>query len=444
MVTTIMEPIGLLPRSGTAKAVPAVLESQDGENMINSLYALNAVNFFMADVRDGLGPFLGVFLQQKGWSPAAIGLAMSIGGYAGMLTTAPLGALVDATDAKRTIMVASALVICGASMAILFVPSFAATSASQIATGIAGAAIVPAMAGITLGLVKQAGYAHQLGRNEAFNHAGNVFAALAGGGLGYLFGLQAVFYTLAAMALASVVAVLAIDPRDIDNSAARGLAKDRGATQANFAALLTCKPLIGLAATLALFHLANAAMLPLLGQAIVARGAGDPSVFTAATVVVAQIAMIPMALLAARLAKTRGYRLVLLLALIALPIRGMIAALVGGAWGLLPVQILDGVGAGLLGVATPGLTARILEGTGRINVGLGAVMTAQAIGAASSPALAGMIAGRLGYSAAFLTLAAIAVAALVMWVVLTPVMTDACDPGSKPASAPQTARAPVS
>jgi predicted MFS family arabinose efflux permease len=105
---------------------------------------------------------------------------MTIGGYAGMVATAPLGALVDAAHAKRAVMIASALTISVASMVILFMPSFPATAASQIATGIAGAAVVPAIAGITLGLVRQAGYAHQLGRNEAFNHAGNVFAAFAG------------------------------------------------------------------------------------------------------------------------------------------------------------------------------------------------------------------------------------------------------------------------
>jgi hypothetical protein len=59
--------------------------------MSSSIAALNALNFFMADVRDGLGPFLGVFLQEQGWSPASIGLVMTIGGYAAMLATTPLG-----------------------------------------------------------------------------------------------------------------------------------------------------------------------------------------------------------------------------------------------------------------------------------------------------------------------------------------------------------------
>jgi predicted MFS family arabinose efflux permease len=334
--------------------------------------------------------------------------------------------LVDGTKHKRALMTISALVIIAAAVAILFVPSFPANSGSQIATGIAGTVVAPAIAGITLGLVKQAGFAHQLGRNEAFNHAGNVFAALAGGGLGYIFGLRAIFCVMAAMAAGSIIAVMAIKPQDIDHRAARGLSQGADSAQSSFAALLTCTPLVILAMTLALFHLGNAAMLPLLGQALVTRGAGDPSAYTAATIVVAQLTMIPMALLAARLAQTRGYWIVLVLALVALPIRGLIAAFVTSPWGLVPIQILDGVGAGLLDVATPGLTARILAGTGHVNVGLGAVMTMQAVGAASSPALAGLIAQRLGYGSAFLALGAIATVALVLWLAATRIVAPAC------------------
>src|SRR5581483_8739955 len=99
-----------------------------------------------------------------------------------------------------------------------------------------------------------------------------------------------------------------------------------------------------------------------------------------------------MALLASRLAQRRGYWIVFLLALVVLPIRGVIAALVTGPIGLGPVQVLDGVGAGMLGVAVPGLVARILAGTGHVNAGLGAVMTLQGVGAALSPTIGGMLA----------------------------------------------------
>jgi MFS family permease len=394
--------------------------------MMTSLLALNALNFFMADVRDGLGPFLGVFLQGKGWPPAEIGLVMTIGGYAGMIATTPLGALVDATKAKRGLMIASALAIIAASTVILAMPTFAAASTAQAINGVAGAAVGPAIAGLTLGLVKQAGFARQLGRNEACNHAGNVTAALLGGAFGYLFGLAAVFFVMAGMAAGSILAALAIDPRHIDHAAARGLTDTAGKKVSSFAVLVQSKPLAILACTLALFHLGNAAMLPLLGQALVARGAGDPSAATAATIVVAQLTMVPMALLASRLAETRGYWIVLVLALVALPVRGVIAATVADSWGLLPVQILDGVGAGLLGVATPGLVARILAGTGHVNAGLGVVMTLQGVGAASSPALAGLVAQQAGYSAAFLALGGIAAIGLALWLVATPIVGPAC------------------
>jgi predicted MFS family arabinose efflux permease len=274
-------------------------------------------------------------------------------------------------------------------------------------------------------LVGQKGYAHQVGRNEAFNHAGNVTAAVLGGTFGYVFGIGAVFIVMAVMAVASMLAVWFIDPKRLDHRAARGLPdKEHDGHASGWSTLATSKPLLVLAATLLLFHLGNAAMLPLLGQSLVAGGAGDPSAFTGATVVVAQFTMVPMAILAARLADTRGYWIVFVLALLALPVRGAIAALVTGPIGLVPVQVLDGVGAGLLGVAVPGLVARILSGTGHVNAGLGAVMTIQGIGAALSPALGGYIAERLGYATAFLVLSAVALVALGLWIVTRPTTAE--------------------
>src|SRR6266699_6282902 len=194
---------------------PEVCRTEGRTQMMTSLLALNALNFFMADVRDGFGPFLGVLLQGKGWSAAEIGLVMTIGGYAGMIATTPLGALVDATRGKRGLMIASALAIIAASMAILIRPTFLVASTAQAINGMAGAAVGPAIAGLTLGLVRQAGFASQLGRNEAFNHAGNVTAALLGGAFGYAFGLTAIFPVMAAMAAGSILAALAIAATEI-------------------------------------------------------------------------------------------------------------------------------------------------------------------------------------------------------------------------------------
>jgi MFS family permease len=223
--------------------------------MNSSLFALNALNFFMADVQAGLGPFLGVFLQARHWSPGQIGIAMTVGGISGMVVTTPLGALVDRTHAKRAIVVAAAILITLAAIAILLRPDFAIVATAQVATGVAGAAIGPAIAAITLGLVRQQGFPRQLGRNEAFNHSGNVFAAVLAGISGYFFGLGAVFVVLAAMATFSVAAALGIDARRIDHQAARGAGDDDDTRVASFTVLLQSKELVVLGTTLTLFIL---------------------------------------------------------------------------------------------------------------------------------------------------------------------------------------------
>ncbi len=95
-------------------------------------------------------------------------------------------------------------------------------------------------------------------------------------------------------------------------------------------------------------------------------------------------------------------------------------------WGVYPVQILDGIGAGLQSVAVPGLVARILNGTGRVNVGQGAVMTVQGLGASLSPAIGGWIAQEIGYSAMFLILGSFALGSIALWLGFASLLKPAC------------------
>ncbi|NUT61677.1 MFS transporter [Herbaspirillum sp. C9C3] len=383
-----------------------------------SIAWLSRLNFFLADVRDGLGPFLGVFLMGHGWAADDIGYVMTLGGIAGMLATTPAGALTDAVRAKRLVVgIGSVLVVAG-SLLLLISSSFTVTALSQVGTGIVGAIIGPAIAGLTLGIVGQQGLPAQLGNNEAWNHGGNVFSAALAGALGYFWGLPAVFVLMAVMAVASLVCLSRIRPEDIDHDVARGLDPERAADQpqaSTWRVLAGSRALMLLALVMMLFHLGNAAMLPLLSQSVVSRGNADPALYTALTVIVAQLVMIPTALFAGRFADRKGYWLLITVALLALPVRGLVAGVWDSAWALLPVQMLDGVGAGLLGVALPGSVARILQGSGHINIGLGAVTTIQSIGAAMSPALAGVVARHYGYGAAFAALTGIALLALGVW-----------------------------
>jgi predicted MFS family arabinose efflux permease len=231
---------------------------------------LEALNFFMADMQAGVGPFLGVFLSQHGWRTGAIGTVMTLGGVAGVLVTAPAGALVDHTRRKRTYVILSGLFTVLASALIWLSQSFWVIAASQVSTAIAGAAIGPAVVGMTLGIVRQQGFNQQNGRNQAFNHAGNMVGAGLSGLLGWMFGLVAVFWLAAVFALLSVISVPRIPRRLIDDQAARGLAEDQDAGAAEaLGALLQSKPLRVLAACLALFHLGNGGLLPLYGLAVV-------------------------------------------------------------------------------------------------------------------------------------------------------------------------------
>jgi MFS family permease len=388
---------------------------------------LEALNFFMADFQAGIGPFLGVFLLAHGWQSGMIGTVMTVGGIAGMIVTTPVGALIDATTHKRAFVIVPAIFTIVASAIVLLSQQFWLVAASQVATAIAGAAIAPAVMAITLGLVRQSGFNRQNGRNQAFNHAGNVAGAALSGFLGWKFGFEAVFALAALFGVISIGCVLMIPERAIDHRVARGLgdAADAGKVGA-WRVLLECKPLLLLAAALALFHLGNAAMLPLYGLAVVAKHNADGPGFVALTIVVAQAVMIVASLVAMRVAEKQGYWLVLLVSFLALPLRGAIAALVIEPWGVFPVQALDGIGAGLQSVAVPGLVARILNGTGRVNVGQGAVMTVQGIGAALSPALGGWIAEGLGYPHAFLLLGGIALGSIAIWVAFAAVLKPAC------------------
>src|SRR6202451_4252446 len=169
----------------------------EGVGAKRGLGPLEALNFFMADMQAGIGPFLGVFLLAHHWESGLIGTVMTLGGVAGMIMTAPAGALIDVTSRKRLFVIIPGICTVLASAIILLSQEFWLVAASQIATAIAGAAIGPAVAGITLGIVRQAGFNRQIGRNQAFNHAGNMVGAGLSGLVGWIYGFTAVFWLAA-------------------------------------------------------------------------------------------------------------------------------------------------------------------------------------------------------------------------------------------------------
>jgi MFS family permease len=389
--------------------------------------ALDALNFFLADVRDGLGPYLAIYLltEQK-WDQARIGVVMSAAALAGILAQTPAGALIDRTTAKRALMIASATVVTLACLALPLIHRFELVAATQALAAAAGAIFAPAVAAVTLGIVGPRAFSRRIGRNEAFNHAGNATAAAIAGATAYFYGPAVVFWLLAAMAVASVVAVLSIPADAIDHHIARGLddttehRAGHGDKPSGFQILLACRPLLIFAGATVLFHFSNAAMLPLVGQKLALTDRDLGTTLMSVCIIAAQVVMVPVAMLVGRKADAWGRKPIFAAALAVLALRGALYPLSDNPYWLVSVQLLDGVGAGIFGALFPLVVADLTRGTGHFNVSQGAIATATGLGGALSAAVAGFIVVAAGYSAAFLFLAGVAAAGLGLFVALMP------------------------
>ncbi|MCK8784243.1 MFS transporter [Roseomonas sp. NAR14] len=418
---------------------------------------LDGLNFFLADVRDGLGPYLAIYLlavrgPERGWNPATIGLVMTIAGIAGLLAQTPAGALIDRTRNKRAVVIAAALAVTLSCLALPFIDDFYAVAATQSLAGIAGAVFPPALAAITLGVVGPKAFSRRIGRNEAFNHAGNAASAALAAGTAVFFGPVVVFWIMAALAVLSIGAMLTIPASAIDDDVARGLDRDAAPGEGKAAehgepsglrVLLACRPLLVFAALMATFHLANAAMLPSVGQLLTTVvGSDHATSLVAGCIVAAQCVMVPVAMLVGAKADAWGRKPLFLVAFGILALRGVLYTLSDDPRWLMGVQLLDGVGAGIFGALFPVVVADLTRGTGRFNVSQGAVATAQGLGAALSATLAGAVIVGFGYSAAFLVLAAIAAAGFLGYLLLMPETRDPA-PRTGPAPAPAPAAVPA-
>jgi MFS family permease len=379
--------------------------------------ALDGLNFWLADSPSVLGPYLGIFLLTTyHWDQASIGLISMVGGLTGIAAKIPAGALIDSTRAKRTLLVATLSAMALAAAAVVWWPTLWVVVAVTVVVTVAGAIQGPIVSALTLGLFDRVNLARQMGRNSAFDHAGNAFTAVVAGVVGSLLSQRAVFMLVPLFSIAAGFCVLAIRPQDIDHERARG---GGAATDAAPAELLRHGPLVVFAACVALFHLANAAMLPLVGQRLALAHAGYESAMMSACIIGAQLVMLPVALACGIWADRSGRKPLLMVAFAVLALRGALYTLSGSPAWLLAVQLLDGVGAGTLGVMVPLVVADLTRGSGRYNMSLGAIAAVGGVGAALSNAAAGAIVVRFGYDTAFLALASVAaMALLLLWLLL--------------------------
>src|SRR6267378_596203 len=390
--------------------------------------SLDALNFLLADVRGALGPYLNVFLvTQQHWSQSEVGVMTTIGGFLGLAVQTPIGAAIDETRAKRGAIVLSLAVLAVGSMVLFVVPTFWPVTIANTLIAIVGDVFGPAVAALTLGLYARKRLARRMGRNSAFDHAGNVAIALAAGAVGYLFSQRAVFMLVPVFSVLSMLAVLSIPRNSIDHDRARGLdgreaSTDSPGTQkaTGYRLLYQCRPLITFCLCVMLFHFANGPLLPLVGQKLAAVHPRWADGMMSACIIAAQLVMLPIALLVGRTADSWGRKPLFLIGFGILPLRAILYTLSDDSFWLMSVQLLDGVGAGIFGALAPLVIADLMRGTGHYNLAQGLVATVQGIGATISGLVAGVIVDHAGYRTVFLTLAGAAAVAFTVFATAMP------------------------
>lgn len=319
--------------------------------MLSAYFALAWLNFFIADVRDGLGPYLGVFLKEHQFTESQIGLITTSTSLCALIFGIFLGVLIDKTHFKRGIIALCIVGIVLATGANYFYPHFTFTLMAQIAIALCAVCLAPAFSAITLGIVGQSGYSRQVSLNEAYKHAGTAFSA----GLSFIFalyyGIGAIFIITALMGVCALVFLALLKSSQINHAVACG--KEEGVEIPLRKALGDVRVLF-LGLVMFCFHLSNAYMLPLLSQRAHTLGVDSSGAYAAATILIAQCTMIGISLLCMRLLQTKGnphfssiYVYLMGIALFGLIVRGGVAAHFDGILAMIIVQILDGVGAGI-------------------------------------------------------------------------------------------------
>jgi len=378
--------------------------------------------FFVADVQTGFGPFVAVYLTTQQWTQIDIGLVLSISGLIALLGQMPGGALVDAARSQRIVAGTAVSMIGASALAYATWPIFPVVLAAAALHAAASCVLGPAIAAISLGLVGHAAIGQRFGRNARFASIGAGLSAAVMGACGYFFSARAVFLVTAALLIPALLVLRRMAADEIDPERAHGSTPRRSAEKSpvDLRSLLRKRPLLIFGGCILLFHLANAAMLPLMGSVLTMRSTQWATMLIAACIVGPQIIVALFSPWVGEKAQKWGRRPLLIAAFAALPIRGILFATVTEPYLLVAVQLLDGLTAAVFSVMVPLTIADLTRGTGRFNLTQGIVGTMMGAGAALSPILAGYMSDTYGSQSAFLALTAIAALGLTAVCALMP------------------------
>jgi MFS family permease len=408
------------PEDMVPRKMPMLVPQSDAAEPLapsaRSLRGLDWFIFFVADVQTGFGPFVSVYLTAQRWTQVDIGLVLSAASFVGLIGQIPGGALVDYARSERFVAGVAVVAICISALTYAALPIFPMVLAGSVLHALASCVLGPAIAAISLGLVGHAAIGRRLGRNARFASVGNGLAAAAMGACGYLISARAVFIVTVLLLVPALIALRSIAENEIDPERAHGAPPRQavGKPPVRPGTLMQNRSLLIFAACLLLFHLANSAMLPLMGSVVTMKSAHWATLIIAACIVVPQLVVAALSPWVGMRAQIWGRRPLLLVGFAALPIRGLLFASITNPFALIAVQLLDGMTAAVLAVMVPLVVADLTRGTGHFNLGQGILGTATGIGASLSATLAGYLSDRFGSPAAFASLAGVAFVGLAL------------------------------
>ena len=387
-----------------------------------SLRGLDWFAFFVADIQTGWGPFVATYLTSVAWTQFDIGLILTIGTITGLALQIPAGALVDGVPSKRLLAALAVASISASALLLALWPTFNSVVAAKILHAIASSLLGPTLVAMSLGLVGHALFSNRLGRNVRFLSLGNAIAAGVAGGIAYYYSNQAIFFLTAALGVPTLIALAQISSSEIDSELARGgLSKSEiGTWFDTISGLMRNRVLLGFAAVIILFQLANAAMLPILAGILAKRTPETAALVLSICILVPQFVVVAIAPWIGTKAHSWGRRPLLLLTFVALSLRGAIFAITSDPYLLVPAQLLDGISAASLGVLVPLIIADVTRGSGHFNFAQGLIGAAVGIGASFSTTLGGFIADTSGTATTFLVLACVGVIGLLFVFALIP------------------------
>ncbi|HZV07430.1 MAG TPA: MFS transporter [Gemmataceae bacterium] len=383
-----------------------------------SRIGLSAASFFLAEIGGVVVPFLSKYLVERGWSDSSVGVAISLGGLGVFLMQTPAGFLVDRIRQRRALLAGASIAVglCFGLLPLL-PPWWGCLDPLLFLAGMSRSFFGPLLGALALGLAGHAGLNRLMGTAQSCDHAGNFASALVAISLLAWLPVTSIFYAVAAVSLLAAVSIFVIRGGEVDDELARGGTRN-GHSPAGFLTLLRDRRVAILFAAVALFHLANAPVMPLVGLYIARLGGTNTQV--ACVVLTAQAVMIPVAWLAGRLGERWGRKPVFAIGFLVLPLRIFLYSLTDSPWMLVMLQTLDGIGAGIYGVVIVAMCADLTRGTGRFNALQGLIATALSAGGVVGPVLAGFVVQYFGFAAAFYLFAAIAAVAAFVFVLFMP------------------------